>query len=260
MICRRTWRSFAALVLAGAVAGAVWAQETARPSDEQVKERLLYLENALRSGRPAARAWWYGWISVYGAGTVAQWSLAGAHWKDTKPVDGSPGAQRVRDRGFAEDMLVGGATTALGLGGLLIDPFVPAYGSNALKRLPEATPEERRTKLLRAEEILRRCAAREKNGRGLTTHLLNIGVNAAAGIVTAAAFHRPWTDGLLTFAAGEAVSLLTIFTQPRRAIRDLREYEALVRGGGGALANAPPPGRDMYFSLSPRGISLGLRF
>jgi hypothetical protein len=259
MICRQIWKSFAALVLAGAVAGAAWAQATAGPSDEQVRERLSYLERALSSARPTARAWWYGWISAYSAGTVVQWSLAGAHWNDTKPVDDSPGARRVRDRGFAEDMLVGGATTALGLGGLLIDPFVPAYGSNALKRLPEATPEERRSKLLRAEEILRRCAAREKKGRGLTTHLLNIGVNAAAGIVTAAAFHRPWTDGLATFAAGEAVSLLNIFTQPRRAIRDLREYEALVRGGNGALAKAPP-GRDLYFSLSPRGISLGMRF
>jgi len=259
MICRQILRSFAALVLAGAVAGAAWAQATAGSSDEQVKERLSYLESALRSGRPAARAWWYGWISAYGAGTVVQWSLAGAHWNDTKPVDDSPGARRIRDRGFAEDMLVGGATTALGLGSLLFDPFVPAYGSKALKSLPETTPEERRTKLLRAEEMLRRCAAREKKGRGLTTHLLNIGVNAAAGIVTAAAFHRPWTDGLLTFAAGEAVSLLTIFTQPRRAIRDLREYEALVQGGNGALANAPP-GRDLYFGLSPRGLSLGVRF
>jgi hypothetical protein len=259
MIHHRMWRSFAALIIAGAVSGAAWAQETAGPSDQQVKERLSYLENALRSGRPAARAWWYGWISAYGAGTVVQWSLAGAHWNDTKPVDDSPGARRVRDRGFAEDMLVGGATTALGLGSLVFDPFVPAYGSNALKRLPETTPEERRVKLLRAEEILRRCAAREKKGRGLTIHLLNLGVNAAAGIVTAAAFHRPWTDGLMTFAAGEAISLLTIFTQPRRAIRDLREYEALVQGGNGALANARP-GRDLYFSLSPRGISLGVRF
>ena len=256
---RRIGRSIAALVVAGAMSGGVLAQEVARPSDEQVTERLSYLESALRSARPAARAWWYGWISVYSAGTVVQWSLAGAHWNDTKLEDDSPGARRVRDRGFAEDMLVGGATTALGLGSLLIDPFVPAYGANALKRLPEATPEERRAKLLRAEEIHRRCAEREKKGRGLTTHLLNLGVNAAAGIVTAAAFHRPWTDGLMTFAAGEAVSLLNIFTQPRRAIRDLRDYEAMVRGESLARS-AAPPGRDVYFSLSPRGISLGLRF
>lgn len=259
MMHRRTWRSFVALVVAGMLSGAVRAQDAARPSDEQVRERLTYLENALFSARPAARTWWYGWISAYSAGTVVQWGLAGAHWKDTKPESDAPGAPRVRDRKFAEDMLVGGATTALGLGGLLIDPFVPAYGANALKRLPGSTPEERWAKLLRAEEILRRCAARERAGRGLTTHLLNIGVNAAAGIVTAAAFHRPWTDGLATFVAGEAVSLLNIFTQPRRAIRDLKEYEARVQGRGVALAS-PPPGRDLYFSLTPRGICLGVRF
>ena len=255
----RIWKSLTALVLVAGVSGTAWAQEAAGPSDEQVKERLSYLEGALSSARPAARAWWYGWIAAYSVGTVSQLSLAGAHWNDTKAEDGSPDARRVRDRGFAEDMLVGGATTALGLGSLLIDPFVPAYGSKALKRLPEATPEERRTKLLRAEEILRRCAAREKEGRGLKTHLLNLGVNAAAGIVTAAAFHRPWTDGLMTFAAGEAVSLLNIFTQPRRAIRDLNEYEAMLRGERGGLASAPA-GRDFYFGLSPRGISLGIRF
>lgn len=259
MIHRRIWRAFAALVVAGTLSGAVRAQEALGPSDEQVKERLSYLENALRSGRPAARAWWYGWISAYSVGTVAQLSLAGAHWNDTKPESGSPGARRVRDREFAQDMLVGGATTALGLGGLLIDPFVPAYGSNALKKLPESTPEERRAKLLRAEEILRQCAAREKKGRGLTTHLLNLGVNAAAGIVTALAFHRPAKDGLVTFAAGETVSLINIFTQPRRATRDLKEYEAMVRGRSGALARATR-GRDLYFSLSPKGISLGVRF
>lgn len=248
-----------ALVVAGTLSGAVRAQDAVGPSDEQVKERLSYLENALYSARPAARTWWYSWISAYSAGTVVQLGLAASHWKDTKPESDSPGAPRVRDRKFAEDMLVGGATTALGLGSLLFDPFVPAYGANALKRLPGSTPEERRTKLLRAEEILRQCAAREKKGRGLTTHLLNIGVNAVAGIVTSAAFHRPWTDGLATFAAGEAVSLLNIFTQPRRAIRDLRQYEARVQGGSVALAS-PPPGRDLYFSLSPRGISLGVRF
>ncbi len=257
----RHWmgRTFAAFAVVGAMSGLLRAQESARPSDEQVRERLSYIERALSSARPAARTWWYGWLSAYSAGTVAQWSLAGAHWNDTKPEDGSPVARRVRDRGFAEDMLVGGATTALGLGAMLVDPFVPAYGGKALKRLPDTTPDERRVKLLRAEEVLRRCAAREKRGRGLTTHLLNLGANAAAGIVTAAAFHRPWTDGLVTFAAGEAVSLLNIFTQPRRAVRDLEGYEALVRGGGGPVPSAPP-GRDLYFSLSPRGISLGVRF
>jgi hypothetical protein len=157
-------------------------------------------------------------------------------------------------------MLVGGATAALGVCGLLIDPFLPAYGPYRLRSLPENTPEERRTKLLQAEELLRQCAQREKDGRGLKNHLLNIGVNAAAGLATVLIFDRPWTDGLLTFAAGQAVSLINIVTQPRRAIRDLKNYEAKCLGQQGTYIPASPSDSNWTFSLYPGGIRLGLRF
>ena len=126
-------------------------------------------------------------------------------------------------------MLVGSATFALGVVGLAIDPFTPATAAKKLRPLPETTELERQAKLKRAEELLRQCAKREKSGRSLTTHLLNAGVNAAAGVVTVAAFDRPAADGLITFAIGEAVSLLNIFTQPMRATRDLKKYEAGYR-------------------------------
>jgi hypothetical protein len=235
--------------------GAVYAQETAALSDEQVKERLTFLGNALQSGQPRAKTWWYGWISAYSAGAVAQAVLAKSHWNDTKIDNG----QTVRDRDFAEDMLVGGATLAAGVAGLLIDPFLPAYGPNRLRSMQENTPEERRAKLLKAEELLRQCARREKEGRGWRTHLLNIGVNAAAGIVTVAAFHRPWSDGLVTFATGEAVSLLTIFTQPCRSVRDLNDYEARYLGKHRAHI-VEPSNRRWTFGLCPGGVSIRLQF
>jgi hypothetical protein len=238
---------------------AAYAQETAALSDEQVKERLGYIENALRSAQPRARTWWYGWIAGYSAGAIVQGSLAIAHWNDVKPDKNSPNAPKVRDRRFAEDMLVGSATLALGVGGLLIDPFLPATSAKKLRLIPEATPEERRSKLLQAEELLRRCARREKNGRGWGTHLLNIGANAAAGLVTTLAFHRKWYEGLITFAAGETVSLVNIYTQPRRAIRDLENYEA----GSFKRQEAffyEPPRRQWEIGLSPGGVSIAFRF
>ena len=238
---------------------AAYAQETAALSDEQVKEQLGYIENALRSAQPHARTWWYGWIAGYSAGAIVQGSLAIAHWNDVKPDKNSPNAPKVRDRRFAEDMLVGSATFALGVGGLLIDPFLPATSAKKLQLIPEATPEERRSKLLQAEELLRRCARREKDGRGWGTHLLNIGANAAAGLVTTLAFHRKWYDGLITFAAGETVSLVNIYTQPRRAIRDLENYEA----GSFKRQEAffyEPPRRQWEIGLSPGGFSVVFRF
>lgn len=239
--------------------GTAYAQEIAALPDEQVKERLGFIENALRSAQPRARTWWYGWIAAYSAGAVVQGSLAIAHWNDVKPDKDSPEAPKVRDRDFSEDMLVGSATFALGVGGLLIDPFLPATSARKLQVMPEATPEERQSKLLQAEELLRRCARREKDGRGWGTHLLNIGANAAAGLVTALAFHRKWSDGLITFALGESVSLMNIYTQPRRAIRDLENYEA----GSFKRQEAffyEPPRRQWEIGLSPGGFNVAFRF
>lgn len=228
------------LILLLANLAAANAQEAAL-SDEQVKGRLEFITEALRAGRPAAGAWWYGWMAAYSAGAIAGGAVAASG----------------TDYELAEDVIVGGATCALGVVGLVIDPFVPATAPRKLRPLEESTPAERLAKLRRAEELLRACARREKGGRSLTTHLLNLGANATAGIVTAVAFKRPWTDGLITFAAGEAVSLLNIFTQPMRATRDLKKYEA------GDVASATMQARwhrSWSLSVWPRGFSFCLQF
>lgn len=252
----RAWSCYALLALAISP-GAGYAQEKAAASDEQVRERLSFIEDSLSSGQPAAKTWWYGWIGGYSAGALAMGGLAAGHWNDTK-VDPKTQSE-VRDREFAEDMLVGSGTFALGVAGLIIDPFVPAYGSNKLRSLPEGTAEERRLKLEKAEELLRECARREKDGRGLLTHLLNLGANAAAGLVTVWAFDRPWSDGLLTFATGEAVSLLNIFSQPRRAVRDLNNYEVRYLGKQGSY-DIPRTAAAFQFAPCPGGFVLKVSF
>jgi hypothetical protein len=233
------------LILFLANIAAVYAQETAL-SDEQVKERLAFITKALEDGQPGAKRWWYGWIAGYSAGAAAMGVVAATSWENAPEIDNSS----------AEDMLIGSATFALGVVGLVIDPFTPATAAKKLRPLPETTELERQAKLMRAEELLRRCAKREKSGRGLTTHLLNVGVNAAAGVVTVVAFDRPTADGLVTFAIGEAVSLLTIFTQPMRATHDLKKYEA----GDSAAAAAAPPRLTWSVSAWPGGVGLRLQF
>jgi hypothetical protein len=237
-----------ALALAAALAGGALAQQTAALSDDQVNERLGFLENALTSAQPRAKLWWYGWIAGYSGGAIVQGGLAAANWDKTGD-----------DRHFAEDMLVGGATCALGATFLLITPFVPATGPSRLGAAPEGTAEERQAKLLQAEALLRDCVKREKEGRSWLTHGLNLGANVAAGLVTVYAFDRPWSDGLVTFAINETVSLLNIFTQPTRAQRDLENYEIRYLGKQGTYreAAAAPTWR---FSVYPGGISIGLKF
>lgn len=244
-----------ALILQFVPSGVARAQQTAGLPDEQVKVRLDFITNALNAGQPRAGTWYYGWLAAYSVGAVAGGILAGSHWTDKK----LEGGEMVLDREFAEGMLVGGATFVLGVGGLLIDPFVPATAARKLRPLPETTPMERLEKLRRAEELLRQCARREKNGRSLKTHMLNAGVNAAAGIVTKAAFHQSWGNALITFASGEAVSLLNIFSQPMRATRDLKRYEAGYSGNDGVSIPAQPE-RRWSLGVWPGGLSFRLQF
>jgi hypothetical protein len=248
-------KRFALVALALVAVGwsAAYAQEAVL-SDEQVTERLGFITAALEAGQPRAKTWWYGWIAGYSAGAVTMGVLAATNWNE--PVIETFAPVPEPDRSFAQDMLVGSATFALGVVGLVIDPFTPATAARKLRPLPETTAPERTAKLKRAEELLRECARREKSGRSLTTHLLNAGVNAAAGIVTSVAFDRPATDGLVTFAIGEAVSLLNIFSQPMRATRDLKKYEAGYR----SAAAASSPRASWSLSLRPGGLSFRLQF
>jgi hypothetical protein len=253
------------LVLLAMNTAAAYAQQ-ASLSDEQVRDRLGFITKALEDGQPAARRWRCGWLAAYSAGAVTMGVLAATNWEsepDYNPFAlAGPASGMLAvlppevDNGFAQDMLVGGATFALGVVGMVMDPFTPATAAKTLRALPETTDLERSAKLARAEEILRECARREKKGRGLVTHLLNAGVNAAAGIVTVAAFDRPAEDGLITFAIGEAVSLLNIFTQPMKAARDLKNYEA------GYPPAAAPAAPRVSWSLSvwPGGIGFRLAF
>ena len=241
------------IVLASAAAG--YGQQ-ASLTDDQVNERLGFITKALEAGQPRARTWRTGWIVGYSAGAATMGVLAATSWKKEVWTFADLIEE---DNSFAQDMLVGSATFALGVVGLVIDPFTPATAAKKLRPLPETTALERQEKLARAEELLRECARREKRGRGLTTHLLNAGVNAAAGVVTAAAFKRPWTDGLITFATGEAVSLLNIFTQPMRATRDLKEYESGSAGNGGRPSAASKE-RNWSLGVWPGGLSFRLQF
>ena len=245
-----------AFILQFVPSGIARAQQSATLPDDQVKDRLSYIEGVLKAGQPRAGTWYYGWIAAYSVGAVAGGILAGSHWTDTKE---GTGGEPVHDREFAEGMLVGGATFVLGVGALLIDPFTPATAARKLGRLPGNTAEERRAKLQQAEDLLRKCARRELAGRSLRTHLMNIGGNVAAGIVTKTVFKQSWTNALIAFAGGEAVSLLNIYTQPMRATRDLKDYEAKYLGQKGASGLAPQE-RKWTLSAWPGGLTFRLEF
>jgi len=221
-------------------ASSVMAQQ-ASISDAEVTSRINHIQNVLDAGQTAANVWWWGWLAGYGALTVGQ---MGVYYG-------------VDDRELRQDMVVGAATTFLGMVGQVIDDMEPGYLPDRLRLMPGDTPEQRRQKLASAEEFLRLCAQREIDGRSWYTHALAFVVNAGAGLFTWLYFERPFLDGLINFAIGQAISEIQIFTQPTRAIRDFQDYERRYN----AVQSFNNRGSDdWYFAVFPGGFVAGYRF
>jgi hypothetical protein len=239
-------RSFARSALVVAVllvsVGRIAAQGAPAPSDAEVTNRLAYIQRSLDDGGKAADLWWHGWLIGYGVATFGQ-VAAGTGTHDTTQK---------------QDLLVGAATSGLGAIGQVVFPLDAGSLAVQLRAMSAGTAEARRAKLATAERFLRRSAAQEALGRSWKAHATAAVVNLAAGLVVWRHYDRPARDGLLTFALGQLVSEVQIFTQPTKAIRDLREYER--RSDFERAAAGGGPQRSWYVRPSPGGFLVGCRF
>jgi hypothetical protein len=218
------------------------AQEASKLGDSEVTSRLAYIQHSLDGGQRAADLWWSGWLIGYGAATAGQLAAYSSS----------------RDEKQRQDMRVGSVTTALGMGAQLIFPLEAGWFAARLRAMPGDTPEARRVKLASAESYLRKAAARETLGRSWTAHAMAAAVNLAAGLTIWLHYDRPARDGLVAFAVGQIISEVQIFSQPMRAVHDLRRYEQ--RSDFGAVGMAADPRRTWYVSVAPGGFVVGCRF
>ena len=175
----------------------------ADPSDEEVEQRLTFIEKRLEAATPEANAWSYGWLATFGGLSLAQFGIA----------------LGTKDPGFRADMAVGSLSCALGVLPFAIMPFTPRYAAGALATWPARTPDERRKKLARAEALLEKSAKVERAGHGPTPHILGLGVAFGAGLVLDFAYKRIRT-GMMNTAVGVVLVEAQIFTQPTTAIDD----------------------------------------
>lgn len=237
---KRTALTLFCLVLLHVSAQSLMAQQ-APLSDAEVTERINYIQGVLDQGQTAANVWWYGWLGGYGLLTAGQ--LGVCHFAD--------------DKELRQDMIIGSVTTVIGMFGVIIDDMEPGFLPDRLRVMPGDTPEQRRAKLAAAERYLRECAQREIDGWAWYNHVLAFLVNAGAGLVTWLCFDRPFTDGLINFAIGQVISEIQIFTQPRRAISDLRAYEERYNTAVQARAQAET---EWFVTIIPGGVAVGFRY
>ena len=218
------------------------AQEASKLGDSEVASRLAYIQRSLDGGQRATDLWWSGWLIGYGAATAGQLVTY----------------SNSRDEKQRQDLREGSVTTALGAGAQLVFPLEAGWFAARLRAVPGDTPEARRVKLAAAESYLRKAAAQENLGRSWKAHAMAAAVNLAAGLTIWLHYDRPARDGLVAFAVGQIISEVQIFSQPMRAVRDLKEYEQ--RSDFGAVGMAADPRRSWYVSVTPGGFVVGCRF
>jgi hypothetical protein len=183
------------------------AAQTA-PSDEMVRGRLEKIRLILEAGKPASDRWWTGWLAGYAAATLGQGAAGLASG----------------DRDLREDMALGAATTLLGAVGQLVSPMTPSSAPRLFSEWPDSTAGQRLEKLGRAEDLLRRCAAREREGRSWKMHALTAAVNLAGGVIVWKGFDRSAGEGALNFGLNTLVTEAQIWTQPAGLARDAEAY------------------------------------
>lgn len=222
---------------------------TARPAvgeqltDDEVTERLEYIEKALIEGKFTANLWWGGWLG-FNAGTMLIFGIKAGI--DTTKAD-------------MQNDAVSAAQSALGVLGLAISPMVPGYASDRLRELPDSTAEQRREKLARAEELLRESAEYEIFGWSWVPHVLGVAVGLAGGLTLWLGFKRPIEEGLINFGLAVAVNEAQIWTQPMRAKRDWEAYQ-LEFGASSQETTSESAGARWFVAPAPGGFAAGVSF
>jgi hypothetical protein len=185
--------------------------------DQEVNERLSWINNSLEKGEPGSRLWFWSFMGLYSAGTITQLSLYFA----ASEIESDPEKQEY----LRQDMMTGTITTALGVIFLLAPPMPSINARDQYSGMPEENAETRKLKLEKAEDMLYASAKWEKENRAPIIHILNFGLNLGAGLVIWLGFQRTIVDGLITFIPGFIIGEIQLFTQPTRAERDWEQYE-----------------------------------
>jgi hypothetical protein len=183
------------------------------PTDQEMNERITYIQQALNDGESAGRLWWSGFTFVYGVAAGYQLNTGLNNEDEKRPAN-----------------IVGGTKSLLGALSLLVAPFPAAFAPEKLRETPD---DNLAAKLEKAESLLKASAEAEKRGKSWMNHALAIGVNTAGALVIGVTYkdylqdrnESPEKEALASLISGIIVSELQIWLQPSRAINDWNKYE-----------------------------------
>jgi hypothetical protein len=208
-------------------------------TDGALEKRLRFLTTRFEAGERYARYWQTGFTTAWASGIVV----------------GSVQASLSSEPDNRVPAIVTATKGVIGTTRLLLSPHPARLGAAPLDVERENERATLEARVIAGERQLLAIEKRAERRTSWIPHLANAGLNLAGGGVIFA-LGNP-SDAIQNVAIGIAFGELMIWTQPRRGIRDSKDYRALVAKGV-RLPRKPP----MTISVAPtsRGGLLQIRF
>jgi len=219
-------------------------------SDDELSRRIDFIQSRLDDGTKNAKRWQYSWLGINGGVAAAQFGLAASQTDEDEKND-------------QYDNIVGGISNVLAVGDLVFNPLDSWNAAGKLQNFPQETDEEKKAKLLFAEQLLKDCADREIYGRSWVAHglagLVSLIGGAAIALDEDEEGDYRYDDGAIFFASSLLFAEIQIFTMPTRSIKDWETYSAMSFDGSRATINKSHE-IDYFITASPKGIFCTILF
>ena len=207
-------------------------------SDEQIEQRIAFIDHRLDERETHSVLWQYGWLAVNGGGGIASGVQAGF----------DDGNDRVFD-------ILEAVKSGIGVTYLVLSPMPGWRGSAPIRDMPKATRADRLARLRRAEEMLREAAEHARRRKYWGVHLSNVGLNVATGAVLLGL----GSTRLAAMSAGldTLIGEVQIWSRPWQPEQDWKDYRRFVATGH--TDPSEPPTAWRIGPVGP-GIALQARF
>lgn len=200
-------------------------------SDQEIRERIKWIEARFKLGDIHAKTWQYGWTTAFSSSILLRSYTLGFGDNANERFDAG----------------VGIFTSTSGLLSVLLKPLPSAQASLTLHAMPIATPEQRVDKLRKAEQLLEASAMEVERRRGWKIQSVFLLEQLVAGLAIGVIDNRP-LDGLKFAGIGLLASELFTFTVPTKSAGDWKSYR---------LGHSKPGGiSNLFFHPHPRGLNM----
>jgi hypothetical protein len=176
-------------------------------SDADLDARLRFLEQRLDDGETWAKYWQWGWTGLF-SGSVL--------WGTGRAIAADQAKNRV-------DHIVTAVEGAIGTAYQLLLRHPGRNGAASLRAIAGDSRDARLARLSEGESLLQAVASRAEERSDWKLHAGNVALNLAGAAFIFGFGHE--TDAWESLGIGIAVGEMSIWSAPKRGIRDLNDYE-----------------------------------